>query len=141
MGFGHAIPILRVASVDAAVDYYTRALGFSLQWGGPIFACVARDSASIMLSQGDQGHPGSWLWIGVPDADALHDELRASAAFVRHPPTNYPWGSRELHVSDLDGNVLRFGSDVKAGEPMGEWLDGEGVRWLPQPDGGWRRAG
>src|SRR5690349_18728919 len=134
MGFGHAIPILRVSSIDSAVDYYVRALGFALQWGGPIFACVARDDASIMLSKGDQGHVGSWLWIGCGDADALEKELRANGAFIRHAATNYPWGSRELHVSDLDGNVLRFGSDSKEGEPVGEWLDGEGVRWLPGPD-------
>jgi hypothetical protein len=77
------------------------------------------------------------MWLGVSDADALHDELRARGAIIRHPPTNYPWGSRELHVSDPDGHVLRLGSEA-TGEPVGEWLDGRGVRWLPQPDGSWR---
>ena len=48
MGFGLAIPILRVSSIDAAVDYYTRALGFTRDWGGPIFASVSREKASIM---------------------------------------------------------------------------------------------
>jgi hypothetical protein len=81
------------------------------------------------------------VWLGVSDADALHEELRGRGAVIRHPPTNYPWGSRELQISDPDGHVLRLGSDNRAGEPIGEWLDGEGVRWAPQPDGSWRAAG
>ena len=60
---------------------------------------------------------------------------------MRHPPTNYPWGARELQVTDPDGHVLRFGSDAVPGEPLGDWLDGDGVRWVPQPDGTWRAAG
>jgi hypothetical protein len=43
-------------------------------------------------------------------------------------------------VSDPDGHVLRFGADLLPGEPIGEWLDGDGRRWLPVPDGGWRLA-
>jgi hypothetical protein len=74
------------------------------------------------------------------DADALHEELLASGAKVRHPPTNYPRGSRELHVEDIDGNVLRLGSENKPGEPYGDWLDMRGVLWRRLPDGGWTRA-
>jgi hypothetical protein len=35
-----------------------------------------------------------------------------------------------MQVEDLDGNVLRLGSDPRAGEPDGEWLDMHGRRWL-----------
>ncbi|HEV7992872.1 MAG TPA: hypothetical protein VGP25_13660 [Gemmatimonadaceae bacterium] len=44
------------------------------------------------------------------------------------------------HVTDPDGHVLRFGADLREGEPMGEWLDGSGRRWQPTVDGGWRSA-
>jgi len=57
---------------------------------------------------------------------------------VRHPPTNYPW-ALEMQVEDPDGNVLRIGSEPKAGEPYGEWLDMNGVRWLKLPDGSYQR--
>jgi hypothetical protein len=70
--------------------------------------------------------------------DALYEELRSRGALLRHPPTNYPWGSRECQISDPDGHVLRIAADLRPGEPMGEWLDGQGRRWLPLPDGGWR---
>ena len=93
-----------------------------------------------MLCQGNQGCPGTWLFLSVSDADALHAEFGKSGAVIRHAPTNYPWGSRELHVFDPDGHVLRFASDVRPGEPLGEWLDEAGVRWLPQPDGSWAKV-
>jgi uncharacterized glyoxalase superfamily protein PhnB len=140
---GRVTPILRVTDLTASLDYYTRVLGFALNWrddDGNAFASVTRGRCDLFLSVGDQGHPGSWVWIAASDADALYDELRARGARVRHPPTNYPWGSREMHVEDLDGNVLRLGSENKPGEPFGDWLDMQGVRWRRLPDGGWTRA-
>jgi hypothetical protein len=70
--------------------------------------------------------------------DVLYQELEVRGARLRHAPANYPWGSREIQIMDVDGHVLRFGADLRAGEPMGEWLDGSGRRWQPSPDGGWR---
>ena len=137
--FEGATPILRVADLQASIDYYVRVLGFELAWGGVDFGCVTRGKAALMLSEDTQGKAGTWVWIGVSDADALHAELTASGARIRHAPVNFPWGSRELHVFDPDGHVLRFGSDVRDGEPFGPWLDENGARWMPQPDGTWRR--
>lgn len=135
---GPATPILRVAKLDASVAYYSDKLGFQLQWRADPVASVVRDRASIMLCEGGQGAEGTWMWIAAGDVDVLYAELQARGARLRHPPTNYPWGSRECQVMDLDGHVLRFGSDLRDGEPMGEWLDGSGKRWKPQPDGSWR---
>jgi len=135
-----AVPIFRVNDLDASVTYYVERLGFQLEWRSDPLASVARDRTSIMLSKGDQGHSGTWVWIAASDVDELYNELQARGARLRHPPTNYPWGSRECQVSDLDGHVLRFGSESKPDEPFGDWLDGEGRRWIPQPDGSWRAA-
>jgi uncharacterized glyoxalase superfamily protein PhnB len=137
---GRCTPILRVADLDASVAYYTEVLGFRIDWGDRNFLQVSRDDAVLMLSKGDQGHAGTWVWVGVSDADALHAEILARGAVVRHPPTNYPWGARELHVTDPDGHVLRFGSEAVVGAPIGDWLDGAGVRWILQEDGSWRTA-
>ena len=138
--FEHATPILRVASFDASLAYYVDALGFELAWRDGGFGCVRRGDATLMLSEGSQGGAGTWVFLGVSDADALHEELLARGATIRHPPTNYPWGSRELHVFDQDGLVLRLGSDTRSGEPLGEWLDEDGTRWLPLDGGGWTRV-
>ena len=137
---GGAIPILRVTSLETSVEYYQTQLGFSLEWQSGKVASVKRDRTSIMLSEGDQGQSGTWLWISASDVDALYAECESRGARLRHAPANYPWGSRECQISDPDGHVLRFGADLRAGEPMGEWLDGAGRRWLPLPGGGWESA-
>jgi predicted enzyme related to lactoylglutathione lyase len=133
-------PILRVKDLSASIDYYVQFLGFTIDWQGSNFASVSRGRCHIFLSQGDQGQPGSWVWIGVEDADALLEEYRRTGAKIRHMPTNYPW-AYEMQVEDLDGNVLRLGSDSKENEPTGEWFDMYLQRWVPLSQGEWRRAG
>ena len=132
-------PIFRVRSVAASIDYYVRVLGFKLNWGDGGFACVSRGRFHLFLSEGDQGNPGSWAWVGVSDAEALCNEYRASGAKIRHPPTNYRW-AYEMQVEDLDGNVLRLGSEPKEGQPFGEWLDMHGNAWVALPEGGWTKV-
>jgi len=138
--FEGAVPILHVRDLSATIAYYTTVLGFHVEWDDPGgVASVRRDRASIMMVQGDQGHPGTWVWVGVSDARALHAELVSRGASIRQPPTNYRW-SLELHVTDPDGNVLRMGSEPLPDEPMGQWLDMRGRRWAPLADGSWRRV-
>ena len=134
VGFAGVTPILRVADMAASLDYYVRVLGFTRVFAYPCFASVARGKCHLFLSYGDQGHLGSWVWIGVEDADALLEEYRRSGARIRCAPTNYPW-AYEMQVEDLDGNVLRMGSESKENEPAGEWLDMEGRRWISASDG------
>lgn len=136
--FEGVVPILRVRDLDAAVDYYTRILGFSQHWRAAEIASVARGRCDLFLAAGDQGNPGAWVWVGVSDAALLHQQYLAAGAKIRHPPTNYPW-ALEMQVEDLDGNVLRMGSDSLAGVPCGEWLDMHGVRWRPAGEG-WERV-
>jgi uncharacterized glyoxalase superfamily protein PhnB len=143
IAFHGVTPVLRVNDLDASLEYYVQVLGFKKDWrddDGNSFASVSRGHCHLFLSVGDQGNAGSWMWIGVSDVDALHEELLGKGAKVRHRPTNYPWGSRELHVEDPDGNVLRLGSDNKPGEPLGDWLDMRGVLWRRTSEGGWTRV-
>lgn len=137
---GGIVPILRVADLEVSVAYYVECLGFKMQWRADPVASVGRDGASLMLCVGDQGQAGTWAWCATSDVDALYEELRSRGARLRHPPTNYPWGSRECQVSDPDGHVLRFSADLQPGEPMGEWLDGDGRRWVLEPNGNWSAA-
>jgi uncharacterized glyoxalase superfamily protein PhnB len=73
---------------------------------------VQRDDVRIFLCQGEQGAPGTWIWIGVHDVDALYDEYRQRGVTIREAPENYPWGQREMNVEDLDGHRLRLSSDA-----------------------------
>jgi hypothetical protein len=64
----------------------------------------------------------------APIFRVVHGELVARGANIRVPPTNFEWAF-EMQVEDLDGNVLRLGSDPKEGVPYGDFLDAAGVRW------------
>ena len=108
--------------------------------GWHVLVSVRRDShpsrgiAAASSCVGDQGHPGTWVWIGSGDIEPLCDKFRAEGAKVRHPPTNYQW-AYETQIEDPDGNVLRFGSDPKPDQPIGEWLDMHGTAWVKSPAG------
>lgn len=117
--FEHAEPILSVADMKTSVRYYVQILGFkNAPWGTEDFTAVTRGGACIYLCRGEQGHPGTWAWIGVEDAAALHREYLATGARIRTGPHNHPWGL-EIQVEDPDGHVLRFGSEPLRDRPFG----------------------
>ena len=108
-------PILRVNNLAASIDYYVNKLGFKKDWDWgdpPDFGSVSCNGWSIMMCQGGQGKAGTYLWIGVEDVDKCYEEFKLSGATIRKPPTNYPWAC-EMMVEDLDGHVLRIGSEPK----------------------------
>ncbi|MEJ7602898.1 MAG: bleomycin resistance family protein [Kofleriaceae bacterium] len=108
-----ARPIFNVHSLRASQAYYRDALGFKLDWDHgdpPDFGSVSRGDTQLFMCQGCQGTPGAWMMVFARDVDKLHAELVERKAVIRMPPTDMPWGLREMHVSDPDGNVLRFGS-------------------------------
>jgi hypothetical protein len=45
----------------------------------------------------------------------------------------------EIQVNNLDENVMRIGSKLFDGQPIGEWPDMDGRRWLSE-NAGWNRA-
>lgn len=123
--FENSVPILRVRDLAASLDYYAKALGFHVDWEHPGgMASVSRGGAAVMLCQGDQGQPGTWAWMGVTDAAALFNEYTSTGASIRHAPRNYPW-ALEFQVVDLDGHVLRIGSEPLMGQPFDEWFEGD----------------
>ena len=138
--FHHALPILRVRDLEASLRYFQEVLGFTIDWKDPTrVASVSRGDANVMLCVGDQGNPPAWVWIGVGDAEALQVEYAARGARIRMEPTNFPW-AMEMHVEDLDGNVLRLGSEPVHDRPFGPWRDMNGVRWHRNGSDSWKRA-
>ena len=104
-------PILRVESIDRSLRFYVHDLGFeNAGWGDDDFTCVSKDGAAIYLCRPGQGRGGAWVWLGVEDAERLHEEWKARGVPIRLPPTSYPWAI-EMQVEDPDGNVLRLGSE------------------------------
>lgn len=128
--FGPPATILRVADVRASVAHHMNALGFTVDWDEGYFVSVTRGRCTLLLTDTDQTRAQTWVWIGVADVATVHEELRASGARVRRPPTNHPW-ALEMQIEDLDGNVLRIGSEPLPDQPCGGFLDASGKLWDP----------
>jgi ankyrin repeat protein/uncharacterized glyoxalase superfamily protein PhnB len=112
--FNNPVPILNVKNFAEAMDYYINKLGFKKNWDWgdpPTFGAVGRDKTEIFLCEGGQGQPGMWMWIGVENVDDLHNEYKEKGAVILEPPVNYPWGSREMLVEDIDGHRFRLASE------------------------------
>jgi len=126
---GSPTPVFRVEDVDASIAYYINALGFELRWrAGKSFACVAQGNCALFLTDDNQSQPRMWIWTGVEDVRALHAKYVASGAKIRNPPNNFEW-ALEMQVEDLDGNVLRIGSEPEQDKPLGVFRDANDTLW------------
>src|SRR5215470_7211381 len=111
--FENSQPILRVDNIPVSLRFYVKLLGFeNVDWGTDEFTSVSRDRAAIYLCKRDQGRGAAWVWIGVDDVARLHEEFKRRGVGIRMPPTERPW-ALEMQVEDPDGNVLRFGSEIR----------------------------
>ena len=117
-----AIPNIFVKDFPAALACYTGPLGFRplFVYGEiPFYAHVARDEAVLAIRHVTKpvidhtaGEALLSAFIEVSDVDALYDSLRASGAQIWQAPRDEPWAMRSLIVSDPDGNLICFASNL-----------------------------
>jgi catechol 2,3-dioxygenase-like lactoylglutathione lyase family enzyme len=107
-------PILNVSSLPDSFAWFAR-LGWSRLWDWgdpPTFGAVGSGVCEIFLcldGQGGRGgEQGVWMTVWVDDVDALHATCLEHGLDVTHPPTDEPWGVREMHVRHPDGHVFRI---------------------------------
>ena len=104
-------PILCVSDMQRSLRFYVDLLGFkNAEWGDDGFTCVSRDGCNILLSKGYQGHPGTWIYIGVDNAREAFENLSSKGATIQMELTKELW-ALEFNVEDPDGHVLRIGSE------------------------------
>lgn len=120
-GIKNAVPVLRSTNVERSLDYYVNVLGFARDWAYRwepgselIYASVSRDGASLHLSKNIPKRVVAYFYVN--GVDELHDEWKAANAEIMYDPhvkeegpVDQPWGMREIHLADPDGNVLKFG--------------------------------
>jgi len=118
-----AEPQLFVTDLQAAVDYFTRKLGFTVQFlygVPPFYGQVKRDGAALNLRHVDQPviDPGLRdredllsAAITVDRIDDLYREFQASGASFHQALRKEPWGARTFIVKDPDGNLVLFAGD------------------------------
>ncbi|GAA0812975.1 VOC family protein [Spirilliplanes yamanashiensis] len=108
-----------VDDVQAAVDFYTRHLGFtSLTTAAPAFADVVRGPLRLLLSgpasSGARATPadartagGNRIHLVVDDLDAEIGRLRAAGLTFRSDVTAGP-GGRQILLADPAGNLVEL---------------------------------
>jgi len=113
---------LAVGDIPAAIDFYTKQLGFKLAftWGDPpIFAGVNLGKVQMFLQKGTPDPKGCSVYFLVGDADQLYDFHRANGVEVAEEIGDREYGIRDYVVRDLNGYSLSFGHHLlNAGPPI-----------------------
>ena len=104
--------ILAVRDVSAAVDFYTKKLGFwcpFTEGDPPHFAGINLGQVQIFLVQGTPGSGDCGVYFVVSDADALYALHRANGVEVAIEIGDREYDLRDYRVRDVDGYSLSFG--------------------------------
>ena len=115
--FPSPVPEIPVTDMNAALDYYQRKLGFSVDWGGADggIAGISNGQCRIFLTDTNfRAHHGNappvmtWLNLDSKDeVDELYAMWNAAGTNILSPPESKPWKLHEFTASDLDGNLFR----------------------------------
>ena len=97
------------ADLAAALDFYERELGFTIEWRGATMAGLRRDGVALNLVENAtrEWAENASFAIGVSDLDALYAEYVGVPARVG-PLETKPWGRREFHLLLANGVCLQF---------------------------------
>jgi catechol 2,3-dioxygenase-like lactoylglutathione lyase family enzyme len=101
-----------VNDVDAAIDFYTKHLGFTeMTHPGPALATLTRGDLRLVLSSADagSGEPGGWnrFAIEVSDLPALVGELQQAGVTFRNDISKGADG-RQILLDDPSGNPVEL---------------------------------
>ena len=109
------VPTLRVNDAAKSCAFYCEVLGFKKNWehrfgpGYPLFVSVSRGTTTLFLTEHPECSSGALVYFYVKEVNSLTTELKKKGAVLELGPVDQPWGVREIHLRDPDGNKLRFG--------------------------------
>jgi catechol 2,3-dioxygenase-like lactoylglutathione lyase family enzyme len=131
MRFNKLIPELSVSDFEKSLDFYTKILGFKVEYARENFAFLAHQGSQIMIEKannswktGELKKPfgrGINFQIEVKEIGPIIKSLRKNNhPLFRNPKDNWYrkatmlLGSREFLVQDPDGYLLRFSENIGA---------------------------
>ena len=129
MKFNKLIPELSVSNFEKSLDFYTKLLGFKIEYSREKFAFLSFQGSQIMIEEvnnhwktAELTHPfgrGINFQIEIKDIEPLVKVLKKNRyTLFRNPKDNWYrkgnklLGCREFLVQDPDGYLLRFSQDI-----------------------------
>jgi uncharacterized glyoxalase superfamily protein PhnB len=121
------LPVLAYADVRAAVEWLSRAFGFTerLQIGdhrsqlsiGEGAVVIAAKSVSPDAAPGQVRGAAYSVMIRIPDVDAHHERALRAGARIVASPADYPYGERQYTAEDLEGQLWTFSQTIADVDP------------------------
>jgi catechol 2,3-dioxygenase-like lactoylglutathione lyase family enzyme len=129
MKFNKLIPELSVSDFEKSLEFYTKILGFKVEYTREKFAFLSLQRSQIMIEEinnhwktGELEYPfgrGINFQIEIKDINPILQSLKKNKhALFKNPQdkwyrkANKLLGCREFLVQDPDGYLLRFSQDI-----------------------------
>jgi len=109
--FARGIPMLPVADLRKAIDFYVEVLGFKMAFNAGSYGGVRRDAIEIYFWRPDDSaeQKRSNCRIEVTEIRVLYSAYRERGVIdPENDVAAKPWGTTEFTVRDPDGNALTF---------------------------------
>ena len=101
--------LLHPKDFERTLRFYSESLGLHIyrEWGSGSNRGVVYFLGGGFLELSGSSHTSAnqnvGLWWQVRDVDAVGDVLKETRVDVIEPPTDKPWGLREMQIRDPDG--------------------------------------
>lgn len=113
----HAATVLQVSNMKTSLDFYIKALGFTLtfSWEDPMtYAVLKRGDVSIHLALNDHSivpAASCIIYIFVYDIDKMYQECLANDVAILDAPELREYKMKDFDVKDPDGHIIAFGCE------------------------------
>jgi len=111
--------VLAVPDKERTARWWIDVMGFRSVMQPDGWHFVRRDGPMIMLGEcpdaidpADLGDHQYFAYFVMDDLDAYHAEIAPNGPDIIVPPTDRPWGMREMAVRTPDGHRVMFGQDL-----------------------------
>jgi uncharacterized glyoxalase superfamily protein PhnB len=121
--FSRIVPVLKVADLQRAVDFYTGVLGFTVGWraandGGGENCMLQAGPTALLLSTGshlgDKPQFTGTLYFNLSGVQEYFERIKDRVEIV-WPLEEMDYGQREFGIRDRDGYTLAF-AEARDGE-------------------------
>jgi len=105
---------LLTRDVVALANFYKMLLQVDNGSDDPVHQFILSEGTTLTIyrdeARAERGQANIALAFTVDDVDAEYRRLQANQVTIIEPPQTRPWGARNMHIQDPDGNPVYFRS-------------------------------